>query len=298
MVNPLTLQKISAGDVIVEDEFADFLHVFGMSLVSHRCRRGLWMLGWPSRLFGLLRKDTDECRNLVHELREDEQNYQTLHASEVSGPFGEAIKKRHLMQLTCNRQFVEAFTESAWEVKHPSFYRILEVLRRRARLHWGTLTCEEVLASMKNTPGRKNRKFRKPEVITSYGIRGKVLERRCNYIPVKLDKPLASKQARVPLDAWRPHVKTRSINFNDIVGKGEQTKWHSPTAQNLSAPVADLHVLREFKVTGGQAGRYEQLETCGWVLCSMCGTNLSSGGRIAQTSPDGTWPWTTLMAVV
>eukprot|EP00974_Lingulodinium_polyedra_P002268 211125-Lingulodinium_polyedra.AAC.1 len=165
--------------------------------------------------------------------------------ADVAGPIPQTVRRRHPFRLTCNKQLIEGFKEANWNLSTPAGNTMIKLLRKYARLHWSTLPVEETIGYMKNTKERKSRKYRKPEVTMMYAIKAKVLEERCKYLPIRLDRPLKQKQEKLPIKAFRPCPKARSLPFNSIVTKSSATEWHSPSATGLNARHADLITLRE-----------------------------------------------------
>ena len=233
--NILELKNCQDGDVIIEDDYADMQFNFAWGLIAKRCRRGLHITrGWPNQLYNLVGKDAAAARDTVMQFKKDVELYDDLVKADVPGEVPQVVLKRHVFRLTCNKQMIEGFKEAKWDLSTPAGQTIIKILKQNARLHWSTLPVEETLGYMKNGKERKSRKFRKPEVTMMYGIKGKVLEERCKYLPVKMDRPLKHKTERLPPAAFRPDKNSRSMPFHTIVSKNSNTSWHSPTATDLN----------------------------------------------------------------
>lgn len=68
---------------------------------------------------------------------------------------------------------------------------------------------------------------------------------RHRYEPVEVDSIRAKKSDVLSRDAFQAQRVERTLKFEELVSSSSSTSWWPPTAQGLSAPAADLQVIRD-----------------------------------------------------
>lgn len=286
-IDPAGMRTRVAGEVITEDDFSDMQYLFNMSLISNRCRRGLWMTaGWPTRLTKL-QVGGNVARAAWTEFDGDVKIFKRFDEYEPSQPSIKRVKDRHLFRLVVNKQMMKALEELGPDYDEATHTDLLQLITRRSRLPWGTQVCEDTIGSMKNQRRAKTRLYRKPETCLANAIKGRVLDARHKYSTVVLDRPLTKKTERLPKSCWQATKKTRSLPFEQIATTTSGTSWYSPSASNHMCPVADLQLLRACASADGDDDRFGEMGTA-W-LGSMWSVKHHFGFRRKGGGADDLW---------
>lgn len=259
---------------LAENDFAALAWDFAWSLASCRCRRGLWMRGWPTKLLKLLGSPA-QATQVQQDLKQDWDVWLDFVDAPATCDAVNSLKQRHRFQLIENQQFISAFLEVGFDGSNPTgLAEIKHLLTQRSRLPWSSHFSEDTIGSMKNRTSKKNkgtRKFSKMETVFVNAIRGKVLEKRNHYRTVRADRPLMSKMDRLPLSAYKAGKATRSLPFEKIVSTSQAPAYDSPSASNWMCPVMDLVHQQTILECCVIVSVFDRLCSRGLVLASACG---------------------------
>jgi hypothetical protein len=176
---------------------------------------------------------------------------------------GSLVRKRHLFNMTCNKQLVLGMKSLDFKVG-PDF---VQVMKTRARACIQTQIIEDINGVQKNSSaGHGQAKFKKPETSMATAISARVLDDRHSFGTVPLQSPLGCKTVRLPKDAFSPAKEERSLPLADIASNQQTPSWWSPSAQNSTITSADLALLRHCK----QRGDWKELDLA-WLgmVCDM-----------------------------
>eukprot|EP00928_Gymnodinium_smaydae_P088439 TRINITY_DN72522_c0_g1_i1.p1 TRINITY_DN72522_c0_g1~~TRINITY_DN72522_c0_g1_i1.p1 ORF type:complete len:417 (-),score=95.33 TRINITY_DN72522_c0_g1_i1:108-1358(-) len=107
---------------------------------------------------------------------------------------------------------------------------------------------------------KQSPEYRSPLNSMSSSIQAGVCNKRHKYNT--LDYEIAAVQASSTLgkDSFNAELKNQSLNFRSIASLKQIPDWWSPAAENNTAPVADLHLLRECKRLHGGIKAAENVE--------------------------------------
>lgn len=250
-----------AEDQIMEDDFATLLVEYCLALAFARLRRLCWLTsGWPLQMGRVLRDD-NACKHTLERFRVDHAIFQTLQDMPNKTKADERILGRHLLQLTTNRQLVAGLICNDWEATD----KFKGVVRDRMSGMLSTQAVEDSFGEQKNARQvRGSRKFRRPERAFGILLQKKTLSTRHRFTEVQ-QMPLASGFAtRLPKEAFRGRPKDRSAEWSALVSTERSVPWWSPSATNMTAPCADLALLRH-------ATSCRDLRLCrdAWLGCFM-----------------------------
>jgi hypothetical protein len=228
--------RLDPKEVVTEDEHADIMGQFVMTLAANRMRRGLWFFGWPTRMFRVLKGGELALQTVVDFLwdcehwvifadLEDKSNAQLL------------LQNRSVFKKVSVIQLMAALKDTAGVITDD----FLELLHNRARGLFGTQIAEDLIGAQKNNKDVKTgRKFRRPEYSMAAGIKGKVLEERHHFIAPNMDTPMQAKTVRLDASCFSIRKEGRSLPFHTMVSTSQTPDFYSPSAQNLNTPHADV----------------------------------------------------------
>ena len=228
-------------DVECEDEFADLAWRFEQSLASARLVRLLHLFGWPHRWVGILHSN-ELAGQTFDDFKEDIRIYLKLGALDHATKKVDNILKRHLFQHTSNLQFRVVCAELGFgPIPDPAF---VEFVTKRFSGLIATTICEEQVGCAKNAGEVKtSNKYRKPEV-SMHKVLQHSFAKRFRFEMPTADKAAPRRTVRLPDDAFRPKRSDWSLPFEQIQSCKRDPDFVSPSATNISAPVADLSMLR------------------------------------------------------
>lgn len=234
--------KALADDVRSEDEFADMLAQFVVSLANFRFRRHLPLTsGYPHSLIRVVGMSEGEASIVLGEFKEDFDIFTELRRLEDKPLALQTLFKRHTMRKVSNQQCILAMQESDWK----PFADFEGMLVSRTKGIFATQAVEDVIGYEKNNKaGLANRRFRRPLFSMFAALKSGTLTQRHKFKGVSMEVPLRSKSERIAPDAFKENPRLRSLEFKDIAGVAPNPPWFSPVPQNNGAPTADLFTLR------------------------------------------------------
>lgn len=120
------------------------------------------------------------------------------------------------------------------------------LVSERSRGLFSTVVVEEAINVAKNNRKRfVGKRYRKPEAIKRSILASELQTVRHHYEPAEVDSIRAKKSDVLSRDAFQAQRVERTLKFEELVSSSSSTSWWSPTAQGLSAPAADLQVIRD-----------------------------------------------------
>lgn len=146
--------------VLLEDDFAHVFGSFMLSLLGLRVRRCLWLFGWPCRLAALF-AEGDIPAATMELFRKDVIIWKEFSQLPDLTVAGNTIARRHLFNLTSNKQFIEGVEASNFQVSQD----LKDVLSLRLQACIQTQTIEDMHNTQKNSAaGHGQVNFKKTRV--------------------------------------------------------------------------------------------------------------------------------------
>ncbi|CAK0878635.1 unnamed protein product [Prorocentrum cordatum] len=250
-------QKLDANDVAMEDEAAMMITDMQWCLVKHRLSRGLHMtLGWPWRMVGIHSDEPGLADQILQKFKVDMEAYEAL-AKYL--PMSAAVKEvvdRRLFGKISNQVLQRACLDPA--VNFSPHAELKSLLQRWASGLLMTQIVEDINGAQKNNRQVMSAaRFRKPEKSMAVALGSGILEERRDFDLLMPEHVYVAKSARLPAEAFRPSPATRSLKFERLVSTTPSVPWHSPSAINVHANMADLVCLRTIHGSDKNFGRME-----------------------------------------
>ena len=234
-------------DVQLEDEFADLAWRFEQGINSERLVRMLHLFAWPRRWVGTLHSNELAAKNF-NDFQEDIRIYVGLGAFVNPKKQLSVIKRRHLFTHVSNLQFRYACADLGFG-PIPSATFVDFVCRRFSGMITTTI-CEEQVGYAKNHGEAKtSNRYRKPEVSMHKVLKSSFTKRYSFDMPDG-DKPAPKRTVKLPDEAFRSKKSSWSLAFDEIQSGSQTPDFVSPSATNISAPCADLTMLRHADYLG------------------------------------------------
>lgn len=234
-------------DMAAENDFADVLGQYIVSLAALRMRRHLQLLvGYPLGLLRVFRRD-GAADEVLKRFKLDAEIFAELESMTHRSTALEALYRRHLSRKTSVKQCLAALSE----LDYCTSTDFEGMLKSHTSGVLVTQSIEDIIGYQKNNKaGIQNKRFRRPLWSMHAALKAKVLQERHSYQTVSMDIPLRGKSQRVPAEAFSEDAKQRSLNFKEIASTKASADWWSPCPTNNNTPAADLATLRMLKEAG------------------------------------------------
>ena len=245
---PSEVNDLDEGDVALDEDFALLQWDFSHALYTARMKRWLFLFGWPYRWAGVLaggRYDKSICGFW----KQDWQIYDEMSRLDHPSPKQKQWIDSHLFTWTVNKQWKFGTDEvgcdsdmvhkDLFDLAHGQFAGLIT-----------TTICEEQVGVAKNAGEVKVcSRYRRPEVAFNKLIHSN-LPARFDYDFIEADRAPENRQCKLPDEAFRLPKSSWSLPLMEIQGASQRASFYSPTANNWTTPVANLHVGRHAKQAG------------------------------------------------
>ena len=221
-----------AGEIVVEDLFADMFGVLNLSFIRCRIRRKLDQFAWPAFFTRFYAAPTPADRaNAMALFKTDLEIFRKVSGYTDMTPLETRAWRRSRFQTTPVEQLVQLSVRSNFIVSA----EIERICKSRDAGAFGTLFIEDVNGVQKHyKTGKQGRRFKRPELLMARTFQSEVAAKR------------HSMSACLPQDAFVPSAKTRSMSYEQIASTASTPGWWSPSTYNVNTPDADLMVLRRW----------------------------------------------------
>jgi hypothetical protein len=147
---------------VEEREAAAVFGLLSWSFVRERVLRGLHFFTWPVKLLQLVVVSAEQQQELLAEFKSDVEIQEVLKGKVKKAEAPRLYQDRHIMELQCVRQWVEAFKATGYQASDA----VMQLLERYARALAQTQVVEDINAVQKNaTMLRACRRYRKPSTL-------------------------------------------------------------------------------------------------------------------------------------
>lgn len=232
---------------LVEDEFAQLWGQGILSMISARLVRGLWMFGWPRRMF-LVLLGGEVAETTITLFQQDDALFKELRQDSGLVAAGRAVLKRHVGNMVANRQLSAALDElGIGAATRPDF---IGLLHSRYRAIQATQIVEEMHGCMSKAAMQPCRKYRTPATCMAAVLASNLVPERHGYDNADSFAPPPCRRPVLPRVAFEPVAKNASLPFGDIVSVSQTPSCFSTSAERMTMPVADLSLIREVKQSG------------------------------------------------
>ncbi|CAK0884728.1 unnamed protein product [Prorocentrum cordatum] len=229
-------------DAVVEDEFAYYFGQLCVGCVTELFVRGLWMHGWPGKMFGVCVEDRGYQERVIDAFRQDlvAKNGYMIYDGKTN--VDEAVLSRHQYELTSNRQIIAALAD----VDYRPHQDLQKMIRDRTLQQCvATQVIEDMNGYQANSSAPVPcRKFRRPARLMGTALESELIEKH-KYEPVKMHSAPFDSHDRLHNNAFSPAEKDMSMDFKGACGTSDNPGWFSPSVRNMNLPTADLHMMRE-----------------------------------------------------
>ena len=157
-------------------------------------------------------------------------------------PADQLVIKRHVCNLTCNKQYEVGLSLNRNNVTT----EFTDLVKRRHSGVIATQIVEDINGEQNNSGQiRGAKKYRKPETGLATVLRNHTIDKRHHFQEVPFNLACTLKSSRLPDDAFVASPADDSLPFKEIESTKQETAWWSPSATNHTIPAADLSMLRE-----------------------------------------------------
>jgi hypothetical protein len=245
MPSPTSPYRGPPEECVGEDALAAVFGKFTFALAGHVMRRGLFVYSWPWRMVKVL--DAHQAVATMAEFRADLAIWRSFSERPEMTTGELKVRRRHLFNLTSNRQYIEADKDLQGTVT-------AELIRLVDGRHSGcfvTQAVEEMIGVQKNFRQFKGkRKLRTPARSFANVLSSALLEERHHFKPVSADIAFARQQVFMDKDSFQAEQGNWSLKFGTVQSTAPTASWYSPGATTWIAPCSDLHMLRSIHAQG------------------------------------------------
>ena len=226
--------------LVVEDAFANEAGSWCLAMLYRRLCRCLPLLeGWPNSTVRML-GDAATANKEIDRFERDIKNFDFLCACADSTPGVETIVQRHLFQRKTNRQIIEAFKESEFNITDS----IKAHLTQRFSKVTSTQVVEDSFNYTKNDAQLLRRKrLGRPEKAAAVLMSRRILSKVHHYKEVVPDSSPLLRGISAPNSFFLMHAKDCKFPVQDLSGTKQDCSWFSPNADRSSVPIADLRLV-------------------------------------------------------
>lgn len=226
-------------EVAEEDELACTLSQFVFRLAANFMLRFLWLLrGWPASSLRWLGADSESW---LRTFRNDHKIFQLCCSQQARIPGLRRVLTRSPFRLVLVEQLFVMLTAAGWVLTD----QIRQFVEDSGRRLQATQAVEDAFNRQKNVGGTSySFRYKAPEKSFHTLVSRNVLQQVHDFQEVRPSQDLATTQARVPPDAFRPSRSKSSLDLWGIVGTGAP-HWWSPSAGHWHTQWADLLMLRD-----------------------------------------------------
>ena len=238
------------GELAFEDEMATLFGTIALELISCRSVRTLWLTaGWPAGCLGLCGSES-LAKETAERLQLDAAAFDKLKGAAVKSSTMQAYEKRSYFQLTAVQQVLQGFAETGW-ASSPS-QDMKDIIDKRHSGCLATQAVEDANNKMKNHKVIKGKKkFRRPQKSFAVALESRLEDKVHRFKALEADVGATSQRMQVlKRESFTMNAKVASLALHAIEGTTSPPKWWSPKPENMTAPAADLAVLRECSKLG------------------------------------------------
>ena len=210
------------GKGLEEDDYA---HLFGQaSLVMAKFRmiRNLWFFSWPADMFNVLHvTDNKVGKDTVALFRKDWDVWTDLKNLGGPTPGEHDLQKRHVMNMTANVQYQEAFATDGWDPRV-----VVKIADTRINACNQTQIAEDLNGAMAvHGKGRQGRQWKKkPEALMASCITGDIVSGKHKYASIDTMTPMASPAVALPRDSFEVDEHMRQWTLRTSLGRAERQR--------------------------------------------------------------------------
>jgi len=226
-----------------EDDFAEFAWKLGCGGFSGVLKRLLMFFGPPHNMAMLLGPEA-AARKCTSDFQLDHSIFERLTKLPGRSKKLELAYQRHVLHLVGVQQYLEGFKELGFVFPVPE--DLIALAKARCSGTFTTTIDEEMVGLARNSSEAKaSHRYRRPEVCMSKVVNSGTLQKRWGFDWVEASTAVEHRSVRLDTNAFKAKSEQWSLPFSEVQSTCSTPSWYSPSHQNFTVPLADLHMWRD-----------------------------------------------------